>query len=144
MIDIKEIRQNPEKFKKAAKDKNFKVDIDRLLEIDSTLKTQKQKLQDLITEKKQLGKSIPKLADDQKQTALEQLSKLKQQEADYNEDVKKLQPEFDQLMQQIAQPADEDVPTGKDDTENVEIRKEGQIRKFDFEPKDHVQLGLAF
>ena len=74
MIDIKEIRQNPENFKKAAKDKNFKVDIDRLLEIDSTLKTQKQKLQDLITEKKQLVKSIPKLADDHKQNALEQLS----------------------------------------------------------------------
>ncbi len=46
-------------------------------------------------------------------------------------------------MQQVAQPADEDVPLGKDDTENIEIRKEGQIRQFDFEPKDHVQLGQA-
>jgi len=46
-------------------------------------------------------------------------------------------------MQHVAQPADDDVPIGKDDTENVEIRKEGEIRHFDFEPKDHVQLGLA-
>jgi len=43
----------------------------------------------------------------------------------------------------VAQPADEDVPLGKDDTENVEIRREGKVRKFDFEPKDHMQLGLA-
>ena len=46
-------------------------------------------------------------------------------------------------MLQVPQPTDEGVPVGKDDTENVELRKEGQIRKFDFEPKDHVQLGLA-
>jgi seryl-tRNA synthetase len=41
----------------------------------------------------------------------------------------------------VAQPADDDVPFGADDTQNVEIRKEGQIRSFDFEPKDHVRLG---
>ena len=46
-------------------------------------------------------------------------------------------------MPQVPQPADEDVPFGEDDTENVEIRKEGEVRPFDFEPKDHVQLGLA-
>ncbi len=45
-------------------------------------------------------------------------------------------------MLQVAQPADDDVPMGRDDTENIEIRKEGQVRQFDFEPKDHVQLGL--
>jgi seryl-tRNA synthetase len=42
----------------------------------------------------------------------------------------------------VAQPADDDVPFGEDDTQNVGIRKEGQIPNFDFEPKDHVQLGL--
>ena len=41
MIDIKQIRENPEKFKKAAKDKNFDVDINKLLEVDSSLKSQK-------------------------------------------------------------------------------------------------------
>ncbi len=142
MIDIKEIREKPEKFEKAAKDKGFAVDIDRLLEVDSALKNQKQQLQDISTEKNQIGKSIPKLSGDKKQSALSQLSELKEQEAKYDEQAKKLQPEFDELMLQVAQPADEDVPIGADDTENVEIRKEGKIRQFDFEPKDHVQLGL--
>ena len=143
MIDIKQIREDPKKFKKAAKDKHFDVDIDRLLEADAALKTQRQHLQDISTEKNQIGKSIPKLSGNEKQPALVRLSELKQQETQHDGNIKKLQPEFNELMLQVPQPADDDVPTGKDDTENVEIRKEGQIRQFDFEPKDHIQLGTA-
>ncbi len=143
MIDIKQIRENPEKFKKTAKDKHFDVDIDRLLDLDSQLLSMKKELQDISTDKNRIGKSIPRLSGDEKQSALSQLSQLKQREAGYDEDTKKLQPEFTELMQQVPQPTDDDVPLGKDDTENIEIRKEGPIRHFDFEPKDHLQLGLA-
>ena len=143
MIDIKQIRENPDKFKKAAKDKHFKVDIDKLLELDKVLKKLKKALQDIATYKNQIGKEIPKLSGDKKQAKLEQLASYKRDEADWKKDVKRNQSEFDDLMLQVAQPPDDDVPIGKDDTENVEIRKEGEIRQFDFEPKDHVQLGLA-
>ncbi len=143
MIDIKQIRENPEKFKEAAKNKHFDVDIDKLLDLDSQLLAAKKQLQDISTDKNRIGKSIPRLSGDEKQSALSRLSQLKQQEAKYDEDAKKLQPEFEELMQKVAQPADDGVPLGKDDTENIEIRKEGQIRHFDFEPKDHVKLGLA-
>ena len=143
MIDIKEIRENPERFKKASEYKHFKVDIEHLLDIDADLQGYKQKLQDCATEKNKLGKSIPQLTGEKKGYAIGHLSVLKKNEAKIEEDIKRLQPEFDELMQQVPQPADDDVPLGKDDTENVEIRKEGQVRKFDFEPKDHVQLGLA-
>jgi seryl-tRNA synthetase len=143
MIDIKDIRENPERFKKAAKDKGFDVDIEKLLDIDSKLREAKQKLQDIFTEKNKFGKEIPKLPDAEKQKAIENLAQLKQQEQDYSETVKQLQPKFDSLMLEVPQPADDDVPLGRDDTENVEIKRVGQVRKFDFEPKDHVQLGLA-
>jgi seryl-tRNA synthetase len=143
MIDIKQIRENPQRFKTACEAKKFDVDIERLLEVDSELRTAKQQLQDISTDKNRIGKSIPKLPEDEKQSALSRLSELKQQEAKYDENLRKLQPEFDELMQQVPHPADDDVPLGADDTENVGIRKEGHIRQFDFEPKDHVQLGLA-
>jgi len=143
MIDIKLIRENPDRFKKAAADKHFDVDIDRLLEIDSALKEAKQKLQDIATEKNKLGKDIPELSGNEKQKALDGLAELKQKEEKFNDSLKNYQPEFERLMLLVAQPPDDDVPLGKDDTENVELRKEGTIRKFDFEPKDHVQLGLA-
>jgi seryl-tRNA synthetase len=142
MIDIKEIRENPQRFKQAAKNKNIEVDIDRLLAVDAELLSAKQRLQEIATEKNRIGKSIPKLAGDEKQNALGQLAKFKADESQSEEKVKQLQPEVDSLMLLVAQPADDNVPLGKDDTENVEIRREGQVRQFDFKPKDHVQLGV--
>jgi seryl-tRNA synthetase len=143
MIDIKQIRDNLEKFKKAAKDKNYDVDIDTLLQMDKDLCKHKKILQDIVTEKNRIGKSISKLPPEKKQAVLPKLMKLKQDEGDLAVRTKLLERDLNKLMQLVAQPADDDVPIGKDDTENVEIRREGEIRQFDFEPKDHVQLGLA-
>jgi seryl-tRNA synthetase len=143
MVDIKLIRENPEKFKKAAIDKHFEVDIDKLLEVDAQLKKDKLEIQELTTEINKLGKSVPELAKAERQKVITELSKLKQKTSALDEKLKELQPEFDKLMLLVAQPADYDVPLGKDDTENVEIRRQGKVRQFDFEPKDHVQLGIA-
>ncbi|MBN2593871.1 MAG: serine--tRNA ligase [Sedimentisphaerales bacterium] len=143
MIDIKEIRDDPQKFKIACDAKKFDVDIDGLIEVDAKLRYSKAMLQNIATDKNRIGKSISTLSGDEKDSALLTLSDLKKDEIDLQKEVKELQPQFDEIMQQVPQPADDDVPLGKDDTENTEIRKEGEIRKFDFEPKDHVQLGLA-
>ncbi len=142
MIDIKLIRENPEKFKAACENKRFQVDIDKLMEVDSALLQAKQKLQDISTEKNRLGKSIPQLAVDEKQSVLAKLTQLKEEDARLQEQIKNLQPTLDELLLQVPQPADGDVPVGKDDTENVEVKKVGEVRQFDFEPRDHVQLGL--
>jgi seryl-tRNA synthetase len=144
MISIKDVRENPERFKKAAKDKRFDVDIDRLLEVDARLQENKKQLQDIVTEKNKLGKLIPTLKDEnEKKLQISHLSVLKNNEAKIDDDIKLLQPQFDKLMLLVAQPADDDVPIGKDETENAEIRREGEVRQFDFEPKDHVQLGTS-
>lgn len=163
MIDIKKIRENPEKFKDTCQAKGFAVDINKLLALDDQIREVKNKLQDLAAEKNRIGKSIPKLSGEEKEAAFAKLMELKEKEqeleiggqisirwlhmeleeteAKFNLD--EALKEFDKLMLQVAQPTDKDVPLGKDDTENVEIRKEGKVRQFDFEPKDHVQLGLA-
>ena len=143
MIDIKLIRDNPDLFIQAAKNKRIDANIPRLLEVDGRLRDAKTKLQDIATEKNRVGKSVPKLSGDEKNAAIARLSELKQQEEQLTNEVKTLQPEFDALLLEVPQPADPDVPVGKDDTENVEVRREGQVRQFDFEPKDHVQLGTG-
>jgi seryl-tRNA synthetase len=142
MIDIKQIREDPKRFADAAKAKGFNVDIDKLLGIDSELRKNRNRLQEIATEKNKLGKSIPKSGPDEKGPALAKLTELKKEESAINDQIKRLEPDFDAIMLQVAQPAADDVPFGKDDTENVELRKWGDIRRFDFEPKDHVQLGL--
>jgi seryl-tRNA synthetase len=142
MIDVKQIRENPDKFSAACKAKKFDVSIDSLLEVDANLRHSKAMLQNIATDKNRIGKSISTLSGDEKDSALLTLSELKSDEVDLQKKIKDLQPEFDALIQQVPQPADDDVPLGEDDTENVEIRKEGQIRQFDFAPRDHLQLGL--
>ncbi len=142
MIDIKEIRSNPNLYKDAARNKNFDADIDALLEIDGRLLDSKKRLQEIATEKNSLGKNIPKLSGDEKATALSRLSELKKEEGSLNETIKELQPQFDAWLLQVPQPPDPSVPLGKDDKENVELRTWGDIRQFDFEPKDHIQLGM--
>src|SRR4030042_3817331 len=99
MIYIKQISENPENFRAACRAKKFDVDIDRLLEIDSQIKTARQNLQNISTEKNRLGKSIPKLSPDEKQSALSQLAELKSQEAKYDKTISDFQPELDELMQ---------------------------------------------
>ncbi len=143
MIDIKLIRENPDLYIQAAKNKRIDANIARLLEVDSRLRDARTKLQEIATEKNRTGKSIPKLSGAEKEAALARLSELKPLEEQLDNEIKTLQPEFDALLLEVPQPADPDVPVGKDDTENVEIRREGQVRPFDFEPKDHVQLGMA-
>ncbi|HDS83640.1 MAG TPA: serine--tRNA ligase [Phycisphaerales bacterium] len=143
MIDIKLIRENPRLFKDGAAAKRFDVDIDRLIKVDADLLDNKKKLQDIATEKNRLGKEIPRLSPEAKKEVLDTLSRLKEQEAALNEAVKQLQPEFDDLISQVPQPPAPEVPYGEDDTQNVELRTWGTIREFDFEPKDHIQLGLA-
>jgi seryl-tRNA synthetase len=142
MIDIKEIKENLERFKKAAKDKNIEVDIDRLIYLDNLLRDTKKKLQDIATQKNKIGKNIPKLSGIEKETELGWLSDLKKDEKFSEQWIKEHQPEFDNLMLLVPQPADDDVKPGKDDTENVELRREGQVRQFDFKFKDHMQLGV--
>jgi len=141
MIDIKLIRENPESYKAAAVAKLIKCDIDRLLKVDSLLREAKQKLQDFATEKNQLGKSVATAQD--KKPLLDKLAEIKKSESSISEQIKELKPEFDNLIFQVPQPSDPEVPQGKDDTENFELRKWSKPREFDFEPKDHVTLGLA-
>jgi len=143
MIDIKLIRENPKKYHDGAIAKNMGVDIDKLLKVDKKLLDAKKQLQVIATEKNAIGKSIPKLSSEEKPEALAKLADLKKQEAAANEEISALQPQYDELMSKVPQPASPDVPYGEDDTENVELRKWGTIREFDFTPKDHVELGLA-
>ncbi len=141
MIDIKLLRENPDLYIQASKIKNFNVDITALLEIDTQLLAGKQKLQELRTEQNSAGKQIAKLSGPQKQAAIERMAEIKAEAKNLGELVGELEPKFNDMMLLVPQPAGPEVPVGADDTENVELRIEGEVRQFDFEPKNHVELG---
>jgi len=141
MLDIKFIRENAEKIKWAAQVKKIQCDIDRLLEIDGAMVKIKQELQEIQTAKNAAGKKMPKASPEEKQQIIAQMSELKKREKELETSREELETQFQQLMLLVPQIPSEDVPLGQDDTENVEIRRVGEVRKFDFTPLDHVQIG---
>src|SRR5688572_5238269 len=157
MIDLKDLRENPDRYRTAAAQKRISVDIDRLLQLDSQRRALDSKRQQLTAEKNQIGKQIGQLAgrlkkatgDEQAklQEEMRQLqarpTELKTEEQQLDAQVAALEPEIQELLLRVPQPADTDVPVGKDDSENVEVKKWGEPRKFEFEPKTHIQLGEA-
>jgi seryl-tRNA synthetase len=143
MIDIKLIRAEPEKFIKAARDKRINVDIPALLELDGRILKAQQEIQEIRTAQNAAGKDIAKLSGPAKQDAVAKMATLKARAKELADLVEQLQPQFMEQMLLVAQPAAPEVPLGKDDTENVVLRMEGQVPTFDFPLKDHVELGTA-
>jgi len=143
MIDIKLIRAQPETFIEAARAKNISVDIPALLAVDQELMDARKQLQDVRTAQNTAGKRIARLTGPERAAAIADMKQAKSRAKELDDRIGELEPKFDERMLRVAQPAAPDVPIGKDDTENVEVRAEGAIPQFDFEPKDHVQLGEA-
>lgn len=141
MLDIKFIRQNADKVKWAAEVKNVDCDVDRLLAIDGKLLAIRRELQDIQTTKNASGKRIPKAPPDEKQKLIAEMTDLKKREKELEAESEQLQPQYDKLMLAAPQVPADDAPIGQSEADNVELRRVGEIRQFDFDPLDHVELG---
>ena len=144
MLDIKFIRQNPDEIKKACAKKQAKIDIDRLLEIDKKRRELMLALEDTRAKKNKANEEIKQLHEKADREAVI----MKMRELDKNDDrieaeFKEIDAEFQGLMSIIPNPPLDNVPEGKNESENKEIRKWGNIPKFDFVPKSHFELGEA-
>jgi seryl-tRNA synthetase len=142
MIDLKELRDNPEKFRKGAQLKQIEVDIDQILRLDRARSEAQQEFEKFRAEQNRLGKDVAKIKDNaEKQATLKQLTEFKAQIKDAEERMKAAEAALQPLLLQVPQPPDDDVPVGKDARDNVVLYRWGQARKFDFTPKSHVELG---
>lgn len=138
MIDIKLLRENPEKIKEAAKHKNIDVDIDRIIELDKKareLSTEVQKIQEERNTLNEKIKKDPNGWDKEGAQSLKQKLEIKEKELQI---VKEELHERLFFVPNVPHPS---VPVGKDESENVEIRKWGKPKEFSFPVKDHIELG---
>lgn len=138
MLDIKFIRENAAAIKEAAKNKNIKIDIDELLQVDKDRCELLAKINDLRTARNELAGS----AKAQRPTE-EQIAKgraLKEEIANLENKLSSTEQSYFDLMSKVPTVPAADTPIGKDDSENVEIYKWGEVKKFDFEPKTHIDL----
>ena len=145
MLDIRLIRENPEKVKAAMKTRNKDMDalVDEILDIDKKVRELTQKADALRAQQNAASKDIPRIKKEggdiseimTKMNAIkEEVKVLDAEKAVLSEKQKTMMYEFPNV------PSDQ-TPIGKDDSENVEIRKFGEPRQFDFEPKAHWDIG---
>jgi seryl-tRNA synthetase len=144
MIDLKDLRENPDKFRRGAVMKNIPADIDAILELDGRRLRAQQEHDALRAKQNEASKLIGQMKDpEQRKAAIAAMAEVKTGVETARKQQDELQKELDVLLLQVPQPPDKDVPEGKDDSENVEVRKWGQIRQFEFAPKDHITLGTS-
>jgi seryl-tRNA synthetase len=148
MIDIKVIRENPDLVKRAARDKNMTVDIDRVLAVDARRRTLETEFNELRHQQNQTGERIAKAPKEEKATLSKAMGQLKGRLKEIDAEREQVEAELRELLLLVPQiPAyDEGVPVGPDDSCNREDRRWNTPRKkgdFGFEIKDHLELGTA-
>jgi len=133
MLDIKFIRENPDKVKQGCQKKQADVDIDKLLEIDKKRRELLQEIEGLKAEQKKVsGKD---------QSQIEKAKELKSKIKEIEPELSKIEEEFNKLMRQIPNVPLDDVIEGKTEGDNKVLREEGKKPEFsDFKPKDYLEI----
>ena len=125
MHNIKEIRKDFSKFQKSLEKRNINVDFEKIKKLDEQNRDLIQKKESLEKEKKDISKS---------KEISKELDKIV-------EDQKQIKFDLDSLLSSIPNIPHEDVPNGKDENDNKEILKSGEIPNLEFKPKTHYELG---
>ncbi|KTS29905.1 serine--tRNA ligase [Pantoea sp. BS_4] len=145
MLDPNLLRNEPDAVAEKLARRGFKLDVEMLRSLEERRKVLQVETENLQAERNSRSKSIG-----QAKARGEDIEPLRQEVNSLGERLDAAKAELDALQNQIRDfslalpnlPADE-VPLGKDDTENLEISRWGEPRQFDFEVKDHVELGEA-
>ena len=144
MLDIKRIRNNPEEIVEALKKRRGEYPIQKLLDTDEKRREVIQKVESMKAEQNKLSKQVPQMKKNGEDTTelFKNLKKLSDDIKSLDDDLKNIDEEIREYLMEIPNTPNKDVPVGLDDTENLEMRKWGEPRKFDFDIKAHWDLGV--
>ena len=145
MLDIKVIRENPEKVKAAMKTRNKDMDalVDEVLAIDAERRVLMTKTDALKQEQNEASKKIPQIKKEGGDISeiMKRMNEIKELIKANDAVLSELEEKQKKNMYEFPNIPSETTPIGKDDSENVEIRKWGEPRQFDFEAKAHWDIG---
>jgi len=143
MLDSKRLKKNPEAIADNLKRRGFNLDMDKWTNLSSTMKSLQSDTENVQAELNKISKEIGILKKEGKDSskledkAKEITSKAKSQ----SRELASLSEEVDLFLSSIPNLIDDDVPEGKDEEDNLELRTFGKVRSFDFAPKNHLELG---
>lgn len=140
MLDIKFIRENADLITAAAKKKHLDFDVAKLLEVDDKRKEALQSLETMRADQNALSDKIPKVAAEERTALIAESKAMKDDMEKKEETLREVMKEWQTLMLSVPNIPDISVPEGESDADNVEVSTWGEIPKFDFEPKGHIEL----
>jgi seryl-tRNA synthetase len=141
MLDIRFIRENPELVQESSTKKGYKVNIRELLDADNERREFQSKADELRTRRNEIsaqmknGKPSPEL--------IEQGKQLKTEISEVEDHLRVADERFTTLLKSVPNLPADDVPYGKSEDENVEVKVVGEKPNFDFSPKNHSELAEA-
>ena len=142
MLDLKQIRQNPQNFKTQLGRRGVESKIiDDLLEADRQWREISAKSETLKAEQNRVSKKMPELSGAEKEKVLAQMQQISSERKSLETQLEKVSLTRDRLLFSLPNVPHADCPDGADDSENVEIERWGEIPKFDFPVRDHVEIG---
>tara|TARA_B100000029_G_scaffold335232_1_gene327352 strand:- start:1057 stop:2331 length:1275 start_codon:yes stop_codon:yes gene_type:complete len=143
MLDVKRLKKDPEIIVDNLKRRGFELDLDQWISLESARKSLQSDTENMQAElndiSKEIGISKKEGTDSSKleKKAGVLTSAIKSQ----SKELTSLLKEIDSFISSVPNLIDDDVPQGKDEEDNLELRTHGKIRDFDFTPKDHLELG---
>ncbi len=142
MLDLKFIREHVEAVAENARNRGVEVDVGLVVELADRRSALMQELNELRQRQNRLAKSVGKERDPEAREGLIAESRsAKERIPEKERELAEVEGRLREEMVGIPNMTHPDAPIGKDDSENVEIRRWGEIPQFGFEPKDHVELG---
>lgn len=145
MLDLKQLRTEPQQIAAGLARRGFQLDLNLLESLETERRQAQADAQALQTERNARSKQIGKA-----KAAGEDITPLLAEVENLGDQHKAAEARLDKVLEQLTELAmglpnipQDDVPVGKDENDNVEISRWGTPRQFDFEPKDHVDLGAA-
>ncbi len=143
MLDLKFIRSNPDIVKEAAKNKGEKVDIDKILELDRKRRDIIGEVEKLKSERNTATSEIARVKKEggDASTLISKMKTVSDRISGYDNELRDAETEINERLLWVPNIPHESVPVGQTDDDNVEIRKWGELKSFDFEVRPHWEIG---
>jgi seryl-tRNA synthetase len=142
MLDLKFIRANLELVRQAIANKNEKADLDKVLELDDKRRRLQFEFDNLKAKQNQVSQEIAqkKRSKEDASALIEQMGSVSEQIKQLNNDLAEVEKELESILMWIPNVPFKDVPVGKDESFNREVRQWGAKPEFAFAPQDHLEV----
>ena len=143
MLDIKILRNDPDRIRKALKNRNNNLDITPAIELDIKRREILSDVEKKKAQQNEISKKIPQMKKAGEDTAqiFAEMKELSNEIKGDDDRVREIDAQLRDYMLRIPNIPNDSCPIGNDDSENLELRKNGTPREFSFEPKAHWDIG---